>query len=169
MAARSRQGLVRPLIKTCFPKAWLNEEFSPGITNFQFLEESCKKINESTPHKSKAGDYSQLASTLVHNVPPHELRKISKAGIRCLVLHGTRDYVIRPIYGKLLSSFLACPLVLFKKSGHMLMIERREEFNAILEAHIESQPLQTYLTSTNSSEEIFDISHRLVFSGAGIS
>ncbi|KAJ9073149.1 hypothetical protein DSO57_1019501 [Entomophthora muscae] len=167
MTARTRQGMVRPLIKNCFPKKWLRQEFSPGVTNFQLLEEASKNINENCPENTTQGEYSQFASTLLHNVPPHELKKVTREGVRCLVFHGSRDYIIRPIYGKLLSSFLSCPLVLFKKSGHMIMIERRDEFNAILQAHIEEKPLDAYLLDAKPTISSTDVSTqpRLVFSG----
>lgn len=167
MTARSRNGMIRPLIKNCFPNVWLQREYSSGISNFQFLEEASKKLNEGRPENTTSGEYSQLASTLLHNVPPHELKKVSRQRFRCLVLHGTRDCIIRPIYGKLLSSLLSCPLVYFKKSGHMLMIERRDEFNAILHAHFEGKPLGSYLSNGNLiSESPGEPEYpRLVFSG----
>ncbi|KAI9295511.1 alpha/beta-hydrolase [Neoconidiobolus thromboides FSU 785] len=149
MLSRTRTKMMRPLIKVCFPKPWLKEEILPGLSNFQFLLSTLKKFDFDNSERYSMGEYWQAIAALLHNIPPYRLKQIKKSGIKTLVLHGTKDKIIRPTYGTLLSSILSCPLIQFKNSGHMLMIERGIEYNLILRAHIEGKELNHYLQLEN--------------------
>ncbi|KAK9696409.1 hypothetical protein K7432_012484 [Basidiobolus ranarum] len=136
---------IDPLLKLCFPKQWLNAQVEKGIevTNYQFISMAMEELNKLSPPQTKEASLSQMHSTWVHYTTPKECKTIRHSKVRTLVIHGSKDKVIRYQCGKVLSKALKCPLITFEKCGHMVMIEQPVRFNQVLQAHFEGRLIES--------------------------
>ncbi|KAJ1655603.1 hypothetical protein IWQ61_004678 [Dispira simplex] len=114
---------------------------SRKTTNHDMLLSAFEMIKHHTPPSKKRqnAELSQLQATWWHNLTFWQMLKLQHSSVRFLVMHGSKDKVIRPWCGRALARFLQCPFDLFVGSGHMIMIDNHEKFNRDLLAHMESR------------------------------
>ena len=93
---------------------------------------------------TRAGFLQQAVAAGWHRKSKEQLRQIAESvgRERCMVVHGTRDRMISPPHAEVLSEGLSGEGVQVKKilwegQGHVIPIEKREEFHKILADQIE--------------------------------
>ncbi|ORX79113.1 alpha/beta-hydrolase [Basidiobolus meristosporus CBS 931.73] len=135
---------IDPLLKLCFPKQWLNADVEKGVdvTNYQFMQMAMEELSKLSPPQTKEASLSQMHSTWVHYTTPKECKTIRRSKVRTIVIHGSKDKVIRHQCGKVLSKALKCPLITFERCGHMVMVEQPVRYNQVLRAHFEGRLIE---------------------------
>ncbi|KAJ1924618.1 hypothetical protein IWQ60_005065 [Tieghemiomyces parasiticus] len=138
-----KDEITEHLLRLCFSKKWLSSPYNDrtSLTNRDMLMGAFNIIKTETPlSKAKQeADFNQLTATWWHNLTPWQIFKLKKSPTRILVMHGSKDKVIRSACGRALAMMLNCPFDLFEGSGHMIMIDTHEKFNRDLQAHLENR------------------------------
>ncbi|RKP38446.1 Alpha/Beta hydrolase protein, partial [Dimargaris cristalligena] len=139
----SRDQITEHLLKLCFSKKWLNSPYTEDSThtNREMLMTAFNAFKHE-PGESKLrqeADMKQMQATWWHNLNLWQMHKLGKTRARTLVMHGSKDKVIRMACGRTLSLLLNSPFVLMEGSGHMIMIDNHHKFNRHLRGHIENR------------------------------
>lgn len=80
------------------------------------------------------GALSQLLAGLTHYVSPGRLRAISKSIPKILILTGDEDHLVSPRNSAYLASCMPeAEYVVWENTGHAIMMQRVEGFDAIVE------------------------------------
>ncbi|KXN70254.1 alpha/beta-hydrolase [Conidiobolus coronatus NRRL 28638] len=145
MLTKSPSSWHKPLIGITFPKRWRNQEHSPGLNRTEYFVNLLSYFQSVMPSQSFATLYLQAIAALNHNLLPSQLKKIREKGIKCLVIHGAKDRVIRMKNGIDLSNLLQCPFIKIQGGGHAVMIQDPDTYNKLLRAHFNGLELDTYL------------------------
>ncbi|KAJ1967743.1 hypothetical protein IWQ62_001665 [Dispira parvispora] len=129
-------------------------------TNHDMLLSAFEMIKHQTPPSKERqnAELSQLQATWWHNLTFWQLLKLQRSPVRLLVMHGSKDKVIRSGCGRALARFLQCPFDLFVGSGHMIMLDNHEKFNRDLLAHMEHRlEEESHASAVNSDHEMSDL------------
>ncbi|KAJ2776563.1 hypothetical protein GGI15_004806 [Coemansia interrupta] len=83
-----------------------------------------------------SGDLHQFIASLGHRLSGDRVRQMRGLNptTRFLVVHGSKDRVIRPFCGRALAKLLGCPVVWLRGAGHMPPIDAHCTFNLVLRA-----------------------------------
>jgi pimeloyl-ACP methyl ester carboxylesterase len=137
---------IKPLIEVTFPKCWRNQMEGDAMVKSDYVNYLMMDWFKNLPEQNPVTMHLQALAAINHNLMPFQLKKIRKSGIRCLVVHGGRDHVIRTRCGKDLAKYLNCKIVEFENGGHVLMLQDPDNYNAILRSHFENSELEALLT-----------------------
>ncbi|KXN70251.1 alpha/beta-hydrolase [Conidiobolus coronatus NRRL 28638] len=145
MITKSPESWHKPLISITFPKRWRSQEHSPGVNRKEYLVNLFSYFQTVMPSQNFATLFLQGLAALNHIILPSQLKKIREKGIKCIVIHGAKDRVIRMKNGIELSSLLDCPFIQLKGGGHAVMIQDPDTYNKLLRAHVNRIELDAYL------------------------
>ncbi|KAI8068642.1 Alpha/Beta hydrolase protein [Gongronella butleri] len=81
------------------------------------------------------GNIGQTAACLRHYVSDKRLRAFRQHGVPTLIVTGTWDYLVRPVYSHHMHKVLEARLEVFEGSGHGIPEEQKERYNALLDDH----------------------------------
>ncbi|KAJ2895351.1 hypothetical protein IWW38_002329 [Coemansia aciculifera] len=101
------------------------------------LRDITRQLEQGTFVKREvSGDLHQFMACLGHRLSSSRVKRIraQNPDTRFIVIHGSKDRVIRPACGRTLAKLLACPVVWIQGAGHMPLIDAHCTFNLILRA-----------------------------------
>jgi pimeloyl-ACP methyl ester carboxylesterase len=80
------------------------------------------------------GNISQMAAGLTHRVTPEQLRTIGRSVPKVTIVTGDEDHLVRPWRSRELKRYMPeAELVEWTGTGHAIHLQRRKEFNALVE------------------------------------
>lgn len=138
----NKERLARNLISIQYPSQYLLETDENSVSNLdkhsQDLIEEEFELGGGLP--DIFGLLGQVSAIGLHSISKEKLLKLKEESKRLLfpilIITGTEDLLVRPVNSKYLASVLKCKLVVMEKGGHMLHLERPNEFNREVLKHI---------------------------------
>ncbi|KAJ2741626.1 hypothetical protein GGI20_005059 [Coemansia sp. BCRC 34301] len=130
---------VHPLAENDKPDAPLHHSRSVGVMCKDGQPAGTGQPRLDTPAALKrevSGDLHQFMACLGHRLSSSRVKAMRTLNpdTRFLVIHGSKDRVIRLACGRALAKLLMCPLVCIQGAGHMPLIDAHATFNLVVRA-----------------------------------